>query len=571
MIFDPNPLFFTMCKIFAENYTSENKLIICNEGGTRCFHPDTQIETSEGVKQIQSMRVGDLVHSFNHKTGQRELKKVVEIIATGGNKKPCVKIKLKNGSEIICTDDHKFYFRWGYLEIKHILTFKSNLKDRNKHEINLDQIESFEYIDCKTVYDLCVEENSNYFINSGGESILVHNSSKTWDAFAFIVAFCDQNTKNEIYILRDTLTNCRDFTYKEFKLCLQKMEIWDQGNAKEFPKPEYTLNGNKIYFRGLDDEANVEGYPSDIIFINEALETDKSKIDGLKMRCRKLMILDWNPKYTQHWCFDLEGQPNVFFTHTTYKNNRHLQKSVVKEIEGYSPWMIEDMDLPESERRPNLVNLANRTVDKTRWMVYGMGLRCAPEGVIFENIQFIDEFPDIAHTYGMDFGFTADPLTVVRHSEDKGNIYGELLYYRPCDNAEDVAMILQSLGIRKSDIITADSADRYVSEKKGAVEMVSSLRSMGWNISKVKKTKNVMFWIGSMKSKKINIVKNQIPCGCGCNKMIWNHAKIESENYVLKEVNGIKVNQPIDGFDHFWSGLRYSHMAQNSRVFELGF
>jgi len=81
-------------------------------------------------------------------------------------------------------------------------------------------------------------------------------------------------------------------------------------------KPYVNIFGNHVHFNGLDSEDNTEGYPSDVIFVNEALETQKAKVDGLKMRCRKLMIMDWNPKYTQHWCFELEGQPNVFFTRT---------------------------------------------------------------------------------------------------------------------------------------------------------------------------------------------------------------------------------------------------------------
>lgn len=414
---------------------------------------------------------------------------------------------------------------------------------------------------CQIFSENYTPENKVIICNEGGT-----RSSKTWDAFAFIVTFCDHNTTQEIYILRDTLTNCRDFTYKEFKLCLQKMQIWDQGNAKEYPKPEYRINGNTIYFRGLDDESNVEGYPSDVIFINESLETDKSKVDGIKMRCRKLMILDWNPKYTDHWCFDLEGQPNVFFTHTTYKNNKHLQKSVVKEIEGYSPWMLEDMHLPEEQRRPHVENITNKTVDRTRWKVYGQGLRCAPEGVIFENVDYIESFPDLAFTFGMDFGFTTDPTTLVKHAETKHDIYAELLIYEPIDNPYSISEKMASLGVRKVDIITADSSDKYTAENKGTVKMVSDLRDEGWNISKVRKTKNVMYWIGSMKGstkepKRIHIVKNKLVA----------HAKREAENYVFKEVNGIKINQPDDKFNHFWDGLRYSHMAHNSTRFELGF
>jgi len=39
-------------------------------------------------------------------------------------------------------------------------------------------------------------------------------SSKTWDFFHFLVMFCENNKGdgNEIYILRETLTDCKDYT-----------------------------------------------------------------------------------------------------------------------------------------------------------------------------------------------------------------------------------------------------------------------------------------------------------------------------------------------------------------------
>lgn len=397
-------------------------------------------------------------------------------------------------------------------------------------------------------------ENKVVICNEGGS-----RSSKTWDAFHFIVAYCDhnRNKNNTIYILRDTLTNCRDFTLKEFQDCLKVMGIWDQDNFRSHPKPDYNLFGNQVFFRGLDDEANVEGYPSDILFINEALETEKSKVAGLRMRCRKLLMMDWNPKYTQHWCFDLEGQPNTFFTHTTYTNNRHLQKSVRAEIESYSPWVIEDMHLPKEKRRPHIENIKNNTVDEFRWMVYGMGIRSAPEGVIFTNVIYIDKFPDLAYVFGADFGFTTDPFTLVKYAEDTLNIYLELLCFHPIETPEEIDLFLTEIKMWKGDVITADSSDKYVSEKKGAVEMVSALKKLGWfGISKVRKTKNVMFWLSSMKKKRIHIVKNHLV----------HHARKEAENYRLKIINGIAINQPEDKFNHFWDGARYAHMSMNEKT-----
>ena len=102
--------------------------------------------------------------------------------------------------------------------------------------------------------------------------------------------------------------------------------------------------------------------------------------------------------------------------------------------------------------------------------------------------------------------------------------------------------------------ITADSSDKHTSEKHGTIEMVRSLKNLGWQIKKVSKTKSVMFWVNSMKKKKINIVDNDL----------YIYAKKEVENYRMKMINGIAINQPVDDFNHFWDASRYAHMAEHS-------
>jgi len=204
--------------------------------------------------------------------------------------------------------------------------------------------------------------------NEGGS-----RAGKTFDTFALLVAICADNVSNglDIYILRDTLANCKDYTFKDFVKFLKICNIYEANNLSQPQKPNYNLFGNNIYFRGLDDEKNTEGFPSDIIFVNEVLETKQTKVEGLQMRCRLLEIYDWNPKLTQHWIFKYEGRPDVLFTRTTYKDNKHLEKTIVKKIESYDPG--------------NEGNVKNGTANPFRWKVYGLGLRADREGNVFND------------------------------------------------------------------------------------------------------------------------------------------------------------------------------------------
>ena len=163
-------------------------------------------------------------------------------------------------------------------------------------------------------------------------------------------------------------------------------------------------------------------------------------------------------------------------------------------------------------------------------------------------------FRSLGFIYANDFGFTSDPNATVKYSETNTDIFVELLIYEPIETPEILDLTLNKLNIDKSVPMPCDSSDKYTGENKGTVEMVVGLKKYGYNAFKISKNKSVMFYLLSMKSKNINIVKNKLT----------HCAKKEAENYKFKEINGIQINQPIDKFNHFWDATRYGHMAWNN-------
>ena len=170
--------------------------------------------------------------------------------------------------------------------------------------------------------------------------------------------------------------------------------------------------------------------------------------------------------------------------------------------------------------------------------------------------EYIDEFPDVDYGYGLDFGFVNDPTSLVKVGIDESNIWLELLCYEPIDTAGALSSTMDGIGIEREIKITAESSDKYTGENKGTVEMVKELKSLGWTIEKVKKTKGLVFWIAEMKNKKIHIVLNRL----------GDFARKEQQNYKWRELNGVQINQPIDKWNHFWDGSRYGFMGLHSPV-----
>jgi hypothetical protein len=112
-------------EVFGWNYDALNNAdirFIINQGGSRCFAPNTLIQTDKGNKQISQIEVGDIVKSFNEDTKEIEYKKVLSTFENVENKKKAIRIKLKNGSIIEATEDHKFYFEGGFTSLKHIVS-----------------------------------------------------------------------------------------------------------------------------------------------------------------------------------------------------------------------------------------------------------------------------------------------------------------------------------------------------------------------------------------------------------------------------------------------------------------
>lgn len=368
--------------------------------------------------------------------------------------------------------------------------------------------------------------------NEGGS-----RSSKTWDFIHLLVWICDHNRgkKLDIFLFRDTLVNCKEFLFKDFKNCLMEIGIYSQSNYRDNSgKPNYYLFGQEIKFRGLDDNATEikEATDSDIIFFNEILSgCEKERVMNWIMRCRKLVVADWNPKYTDHWFFAFEKREDTVFTHSTYKNNRHLQESVIREIESYDP--------------NNPVNITNGTADRYRWAVYGEGKRANREGLVFPEVTYVDDFPKEIEqfAYGLDFG-TAHPTVIVKggiiKKHPRSDIYLKKLFYHPCETSSQVIDAFNALGIN-----THIWCDTNMDNTNTGTGWVSDMRRAGIRALLTKKFPGSRaYWITTLKKFNIHLIRD-------------NDFKREQENFCYRTIDGVQLSETIDKYDDCWSASGY--------------
>jgi len=336
--------------------------------------------------------------------------------------------------------------------------------------------------------------------------------------------------------------------------------------------PSFKIGKNQIHLIGADDDSKVHGATSDYVFFNELLHIDIEVFRQLTIRCNKFWMGDYNPSVSEHYVFNsVIPRYDVGFIRSTFLDNHYLSIAARNEILATEPYErgsyevrgteLYYNDLPVTDDNlppPHKLNVKQGTADLEYWLIYGLGLRGSQKGVIFKNVEYIKERPDFAYSYGLDFGFTADPTVLTRNWEDKDNIWIEYLTYKPIDTADKLDLLFESLGIERDVPITCDSSDRYTSEKNGTVYMVRDLQDLGWEAHKVSKRKNVMYWLSKMKKKKIYIIINNLS----------DYAKKEFEGYKLEEIHGILINKPIDKLNHGIDSARYRFMGrrQNQEI-----
>jgi phage terminase large subunit len=412
------------------------------------------------------------------------------------------------------------------IEINH-----SNFKDLNKYiKVPRKRIEGK---DCNRNYfstTISIEnagvgdyfgfelDNSPYFTIEDGT--VCHNSSKTYNIVIWIITFCLLNQGTRISIVRGTLPALKGSVLVDFKEIMMNMLLWD---SKQFNKSElvYTFpNGSWIEFFSTDNEQKLRGRKRDILFANEANELTALEFQQLKLRTTKFSIIDYNPSFTdEHWINKLNKDQRTKHVLSTYKDNPFLEQTIIDEIESL------------------------RTKNDSLWKIYGLGIQAAIEGLIFKNIEIIDEYPFVKNNlYGMDFGFTNDPSTAVKLSIDgsRKNVYVDEVFYRTHMLTSD---IIKELKINNINRIISESADP---------RMIQEIKNAGINAIPVDK------YQGSVKAGITKMLEYRF-----CITRRSTNIIKEFRNYTYQQdKEGKWLNLPIDAFNHAIDAIRYIFLTE---------
>ena len=347
-----------------------------------------------------------------------------------------------------------------------------------------------------------------------------------------------------LIVFRKTYRTIKDSCFTDLKWALDRLGVIDEWNITLSPlEMTRKRTGQKILFRGLDDPLKVtsitveKGYLC-WAWLEEAYEVMKEDDfnvldESIRGECPSPLFKQWtitfNPWNERHWLksrfFDNPDSETLAIT-TNYMCNEWLDAADIR--------VFEDM----KKRNPR------------RYAVAGLGGWGIVDGLIYENWReeafdhnserFKQEHPDLLSAFGLDFGYTNDPSTLFCGLLDlkrKQLFVFDEMYEKGLSNRR-IADKVTSMGYGK-ERITADSAEP---------KSIDELKGMGLRVQGAAKGKdsiqNGIQWIQDL----------EIIIHPRCVNFLT-----EISNYTWETDRfGVKLNVPIDDFNHLMDAMRYA-------------
>lgn len=323
-------------------------------------------------------------------------------------------------------------------------------------------------------------------------------------------------------VVRKTLTALRGSVLLDFKEVLVQMGLWGW-NKSAYNKSSFTFtfpNGSWIEFFSTDDEQKLRGRKRDICYVNEANELSYLEWQQLKMRTTMFTIADYNPSFSdEHWLCTVNADPRTYHFITTYKDNPFLEQTIVDEIESL------------------------RDKNQSLWRIYGLGLQAIVEGLVFTNVDYVDEVPaSLSKRFrGIDFGYENDPTAIIDVWFRGNEVWIDELCYQTHMLTTDIVKVFKD----------NNPAIKTISESADP-RLVQEIYRAGVNIHPVRKFQgSVQAGIQKMQEYKFHVTRRST------------NITREFKNYTwAQDKEGKWLNQPIDAFNHGIDALRYIYLME---------
>ena len=381
----------------------------------------------------------------------------------------------------------------------------------------------------KHIFDKLNDYSTFTEVHYGGAS-----SGKSHGVIQKVVYKACQNWKHprKILFLRKVGATVYDSIFEDVKQCLEAWGLLDSCKVNNSAYRIELPNGAQFIFKGLDNPEKIKSIKgvSDVV-MEEASEFTLDDYTQLTLRLRdkkhkyKQIYLMFNPVSKVNWTYNaffIKRPKNTVVYHTSYKDNRFLDKVTIENIE----------------------ELANR--NEAYYKIYALGEFATLDKLIFpkyeKRIINKDNISNLKSYFGLDYGFINDPSAFMHVKIDEQNkvLYIVEEYVRKNLTNDKIANAIIDLGYSKEEI-KADSAERKSNQE---------LRNLG-----IRRLADAQKGPGSVMQGIQYIMQYDIVVDERCVKTIE-----ELENYTWKKDKKTNeyINEPVDSYNHCIDAIRYA-------------
>lgn len=359
------------------------------------------------------------------------------------------------------------------------------------------------------------------------------SGGKTFAVLPILIDKAIRIPLREISVVAESVPHLKRGAVRDFKKIMRFTQRWDATCWHDTDKRYTFKNGSYIEFFSPE---SILGARRTDLFVNEANNILFEDYHQLAVRTSGEIWVDYNPS-EEFWAHtELIPDEDSDFVILNYKDNEALGETIVREIEK---------SIAKAFHNPNAIDLFSPSNIKDSywsnwWKVYGLGQVGTLEGVVFGQFNNCDSFPIDCEWmgYGMDFGYTNDPTTLIKIGLKKGEIFIEQKLYRTGLTNSDLIKELKQFNIGTSEII-ADSADP---------KSIEELRRAAFNIrGALKGADSIVNGIDMMKRYAFNIVSTSLETIKEWRTYSWK--KDAATNKWL--------NEPVDQNNHAIDAIRY--------------
>lgn len=392
-----------------------------------------------------------------------------------------------------------------------------------------------------SVYLPLLKDENRYLLLYGGR-----DSAKSYFAAQKVLIDTMRKPYSRYILLRKIYADIKDSQFQTIKDIISSYGLIDYFTITENPlKITFKPNGNYILARGLDKDYKMKSIkdPTGIWYeeMNEIAFTDFLKSTSSLRGGVIQEIATFNPEMEDSWITNYFFPPKESYEredgnflkvdsirkdttilHTTYKDNQFVTEQSIELLESF------------------------KEVDYRYYRIYTLGLwGGALEGVIFNNWDVVDKFPDEEVIYwGLDWGFSNDSSGVVKVCFRGDDLFvQEVLYQKGLTN-QDIAVELRKKGVSNHHLLIADSAEP---------KSIQELYREGFSIKgAIKGSDSIRNGIDILKRYKIHVVR-------GSDNLI---RELKSYCWATDRA-GSALNVPIDKLNHLIDPLRYVALYKN--------